>query len=461
MTSSLSAALDFAHQNRSQFLSSLKEILTFPSISTDPAHQDDIEHAAEWLSARLKTIGVQNVQIMPTGGSPVVFGEYNQAGPNAPTILIYGHYDVQPVEPLELWISGAFQPETRGEHLFARGASDMKGQIMASLAAVQSVMHTGGSPVNLKFLFEGEEEIGSPHLDAFIQKEQKLLACDLAFNPDAGMTAIDTPTITYGLRGLAYFELRIYGPDHDLHSGQFGGVVHNPAQALCEIISGMHDAQGHITLPGFYDHVRALDPQEKSELDRLPVDDSFYLQQTGVPNLWGEAGYLPVERIGARPTLEVNGMIGGFTDAGSKTIIPANAMAKISMRLVPDQEPDEIDRSLRAYLASHVPATVRWELDTYGGSPASITDRESKGVDALSHALETVWGKRPIFRREGGSIPVVLEMQQLLGADSVLTGFSLPDDNIHAPNEKLHLPTWERGIDTIIHFLFNARDGIK
>jgi acetylornithine deacetylase/succinyl-diaminopimelate desuccinylase-like protein len=461
MTYSLSTALDFAHKNHAQFLTSLQEFLVIPSISTEPAHQPDILQAAEWLAERLKALAMDNVQILPTGGSPVVYAEYTQAGPSAPTILIYGHYDVQPVEPLELWKSGPFQPEVRGDQLYARGSSDMKGQIVASLSAIQAAMNAGGVPTNLKFLFEGEEEVGSPHLSSFLKEHRDLFACDLAFNPDAGMTAADLPTITYGLRGLAYFELRVYGPDHDLHSGQFGGVVHNPAQALCEIIAGMHDANGHITLPGFYDHVRALAEAEKIELSRLSTGDSFYREQTGVSKLWGERDYLPIERIGSRPTLEVNGMIGGFTGTGAKTVIPAEAMAKISMRLVPDQTPEEIDVSLRAYLAANVPSTVRWELDTYGGSPASITERDSKGVKALSRALEAVWGKPPVFRREGGSIPVVLEMQQILGADSVLTGFSLPEDNIHAPNEKLHLPTWLRGIDSILYFFNYAQDGVK
>ena len=275
------------------------------------------------------------------------------------------------------------------------------------------------------------------------------------------MSGEDIPNNRLRPAGYGLFRAQDIQPNHDLHSGQFGGVVHNPAQALCEIIAGMHDAYGRVTLPGFYDRVLQIDPAEKTELDRLPMDDKFYLQQTGAPSLYGEPDYLPFERIGSRPTLEVNGMISGFTGVGSKTVIPASAMAKLSMRLVPQQDPAEVDQQLRAYLEKTVPQTVRWELDSYGGSPASLTDRNSKGVDALSMALETVWGKKPVFKREGGSIPVVLEMQQILGADSALTGFSLPDDNIHAPNEKLHIPTWSRGVDTIIHFLYNARNGVK
>jgi acetylornithine deacetylase/succinyl-diaminopimelate desuccinylase-like protein len=461
MTDSLFSALDYAHQHQNKFLNSLNELLKYPSVSTNPDNCQDLEHAAAWLAGYLKRIGAQAVQILPTGGSPVVYGELKTAGPAAPTILIYGHYDVQPAEPLDLWQSPPFEPQVRGEYLFARGSSDMKGQILAAIAAVESLATAGGLPVNVKFLLEGEEEIGSPHLGEFIRQHKDLLACDLSLNPDAGMTAADLPTITYGLRGLAYFELRIYSPNHDLHSGQFGGVVHNPAQALCEIIAGMHDSRGRVTLPGFYDRVQTIDAQEKAELNRLPMDEAFYLQQTGVPALWGEPDHTPVERVAVRPTLEVNGMLSGFTGAGAKTVIPSYAMAKLSMRLVPDQNPDDVDRSLREYLSAQVPPTVRWELDSYGGAPASITDQHSKGIDALSRALEAVWSTRPVYRREGGSIPVVLDMQQILGADSALTGFGLPDDNIHAPNEKLHLPTWKRGIDALIHFLVYAGDGVK
>jgi len=279
------------------------------------------------------------------------------------------------------------------------------------------------------------------------------LACDFALNPDTGMMGMDVPTITYGLRGLAYYELRVFGPNSDLHSGLYGGVIHNPAQVLCELVAGMHDDQGRVTLPGFYDKVQILDEEERLELARLPVDDQFYLRQTGVSALYGEAGYTSIERVGARPTLEVNGLLSGFTGEGSKTVLPAKAMAKISMRLVPDQDPKEVERQLIRYLEIHTPPTVRWEIEDLAGGPPSITGRHFPGVQALAQALESTFGKRPVFRREGGSVPVVAQLQKILGVESVCTGFGLPDDNLHAPNEKIHLPTFYRGIESIIRFL--------
>lgn len=455
MSDKASAAVNYAHDKRQNFLNELSELLRIPSVSTTPEHKGDMQRAAEWVANKLSSLGMVNVQIFPTAGHPIVFAESTSAGSGAPTVLIYGHYDVQPAEPLELWESGAFEPTLRGENLYARGASDMKGQVLACLAAIESIQHTDKLPVNVKFLIEGEEEIGSPHLGAFIADHKTLLASDFALNPDSGILAPDTPTITYALRGLAYFELRITGPDHDLHSGLFGGVVHNPAQVLCELIAGMHDDQGRITLPGFYDKVRPLDAEERAELARLPVNEEVLKKQTGAKMLWGEAGFTPVERLGARPTLEVNGLLSGFTGEGSKTVLPAKAMAKISCRLVPDQDPDEVHQQMLAYLEARVPETVQYELVKMAGGPAAISDRNSPGVRAISQAMEQVWGKRPIFRREGGSVPVVAQFQQILGIESVNAGFGLPDDNYHAPNEKLHLPTWYRGIDTLIHFFYN------
>ena len=455
MTPTPTAALEYAQAHRQQFLDELKELVSIPSVSTDPAAGPDMLRAAGWVAARLRSLGMSKVQILPTAGHPVVFGEYLQAGADRPTVLVYGHYDVQPAEPLELWVSPPFEPQQRGDNLYGRGASDMKGQVVISLKAVESLVRAGELPINLKFLVEGEEEVGSPSLGDFIAAHKDLLACDFALNPDTGMIAAETPTITYGLRGLAYFELRVSGPDHDLHSGIFGGSVHNPAQALCELVAGMHDEQGRITLPGFYDSVRPLSEQERAELARLPVDEKFYLSQTGAPALSGEAGYTPVERVGARPTLEVNGLLSGFTGEGSKTVLPAKAMAKISMRLVPDQDPNQVRKQLERYLEEHAPRTVRWELVQYAGGPASITDLDIPGVRALAAAQEAVWGVRPVFRREGGSVPVVAQMKDLLGVESVLTGFGLPDDNLHAPNEKIHLPTFYRGIDTLIWFFYN------
>ncbi len=446
------AALEYARSNHPQFLDELKEFIHIPSVSTDPAAKADMQHAAEWVAERLGRLGMENVTIFPTKGHPLVYGDYLHAGEDKPVLLIYGHYDVQPAEPLELWRTPAFEATQIGENLYGRGASDMKGQITASLQAIEALVKTGKLPVNVKFMIEGEEEIGSPNLEDFIKEHADLLSCDFTVNPDTGMIAADVPTITYGLRGLAYFELRVYGPAQDLHSGLFGGTVHNPAQVLCELIAGMHDDQGRVALPGYYDSVLPLETEERAELARLPMDAQFFKSQTGVAKLYGEAGYTPIERVGARPTLEVNGLLSGFTGEGSKTVLPSYAMAKISMRLVPNQKPDEVHQQLLRYLKEHAPDTIRWEVTKMAGGQASITDRNIPGVVALSQALEETFGTRPVFRREGGSVPVTAQIQEILGAESVLTGFGLPDDNLHAPNEKLHLPTYFRGIEALVRF---------
>ncbi len=414
--------------------------------------------AANWAASQLKSMGFKNVQIFPTAKHPVVFGEL-LVSPQIPTVLIYGHYDVQPAEPLDLWQTPPFEPTLRGENLFARGASDMKGQVIATMSAVKAILSNGHSaPINLKYLLEGEEEIGSPSLPAFLEEHKDILGCTFALNPDAGMTAPDLPTIVHALRGLAYFEVKVFGPAHDLHSGLYGGVVHNPAIVLSDLISGMHDAHGRITLPGFYDRVVSLSEEERQEMLRLPMDDAYYRNITGAPALWGEEGFSPVERVGARPTLDVNGFYSGFIGAGSKTVIPSWAMAKISMRLVPNQDPAEVHKQLRQYLTEHAPKTVTWELQVFASGAACLTDVNHPAVKALALAQEAVWHRKPVYRREGGSIPVVADMRNILGVESVLTGFGLPDDNLHAPNEKLHLPTWYRGIETLIHFFYNIAE---
>lgn len=445
-------ALEYVRSHHTEFLDELKEFVSIPSVSTDISAKADTQKAAEWVANKLRKLGIENITIFPTKGHPVVYGEYLKAGENKPTVLVYGHYDVQPAEPLELWRTPAFEPTQVGENLFGRGASDMKGQITASLQAIEAIVQTDSIPVNIKFMIEGEEEIGSPNLDTFIRDHAHLLSCDFTLNPDTGMIAPDVPTITYGLRGLAYFELKVFGPSQDLHSGIFGGAVHNPAQVLCELIAGMHDSQGRITLPGFYDRVLPLEADERTELSRLPMNDQWFQSQTGVPQLYGESGYTSIERVGARPTLEVNGLLSGFTGEGSKTVLPAHAMAKISMRLVPNQKPDEVHQQLLSYLKENAPDTVHWEVTQMAGGIASITDRNIPGVKALSQALEETFGTRPVFRREGGSVPVTAQIQEILGAESVLTGFGLPDDNLHAPNEKLHLPTYFRGIEALVRF---------
>ncbi len=450
-------ALEYVRSNGGRYLDELKEFLAIPSISTLDENKGDVQRGAEWVAAQLRSFNMDNVRIMPTGGHPVVYGEWLGAGKSAPTVMIYGHYDVQPVDPLDLWTSDPFKAVVRDDYLFARGASDMKGQVMASLKAVEAIVRTTGSPVNIKWLIEGEEEIGSEHLGDFIKNHKELLACDFCLNPDAGMMGTDKPTITTGLRGLAYFELKVYGPSKDLHSGLFGGTIHNPAQALIELVAGMHDKNGKITLAGFYDKVRKLSKKEREDFKRLPIRDKELIQMTGVPALWGESQFIPAERVGARPTLEVNGLLSGFTGQGSKTVLPASAMAKISCRLVPDQDPEEVYKQMKAYLKKNAPKSIKWELFNLHNAGAALVETDSAGVQALAQALETVWGKRPYFKREGGSIGSVVLLQKYVGADSLLTGFGLPDDNVHSPNERLHLPTWYKGIEAFTHFFYNFK----
>lgn len=447
-------ALAYARQNQEKFLNDLKEVLRIPSVSTDSAHKDDLHRTAEWLVKELEKLELENIEIFPTAKHPVVYADWLHAE-NAPTVLIYGHYDVQPPDPLDLWETPPFEPNQRGNSLHARGASDMKGQVVATLKAVEAIVEHEPLPVNIKFMIEGEEEIGSPNLVEFMESHKNLLSADFCLNPDAGMLGKELPSITYALRGLAYFEIHIEGPSHDLHSGVFGGVVRNPANTLMSLIAGMKDADGHIQLPGFYDKVRPIEEAEREELARLPMKDDFFLKQTGAPALWGEKGCTPVEHAGARPTLDVNGMVAGFTGEGAKTVLPAKAMAKISMRLVPDQNPDEVYEQLVQYMEENAPEGVNWHIKIEHGGNPSISEREGIGVRAMEKALKTVWNVDPLFKREGGSIPVVANMQDILGMESVLTGFGLPDDRIHSPNEKLDLPNWYRGIDALIHFFYN------
>ncbi len=454
MTDVRDIAIHYAHQNRDRFLADLKDFVRIPSISTLEEYKPEVLRAALWLADHLRSIGIENVEVMPTEGHPVVYGEWLKR-PGAPTVLIYGHYDVQPPDPVEEWQSPPFEPVVRQDQLFGRGASDMKGQVMAVVSAVEAALKTDRMPVNVKFLIEGEEEIGSAHLEDFVKKHARKLKADVCLNTDAGMIGADLPSITYGLRGLAYMEVRVYGPSKDLHSGLFGGVVHNPAQALAELIAGMHDKNGRVTLPGFYEKARRPSRREREEYKRLPTNDKFFLSHTGVPKLWGEPNYTPAERVSLRPTLEVNGMLSGWTAPGGKTIIPAYAMAKISCRLVPDQRPADVFKQMKAYLKAKAPKTIRWEVIEMHSSEPVIVDLAHPAVNAMADGLERVWGKRPVFHREGGSIGAVIYLQKYTRVDSVLTGFGLPDDGIHSPNEHLHLPTWQRGIDTVIHFLFN------
>lgn len=447
-------SIEYARTQPGRYLAELKELVAIPSVSTLAEHNPDMQRAADWIANQLRMMGMEHTQILPTAGHPVVYADWLRAA-GQPTVLVYGHYDVQPADPLNEWVSPPFEPAVRGDNLYARGASDMKGQVHAFLKALEALLHGGELPVNVKVMVEGEEEIGSPNLGNFVREHAALLKCDVVLNADAGIVSPDQPSLVYGLRGLAYFELWVYGPNHDLHSGMFGGSVHNPVQVLCELIAGMHDADGHVTLPGFYDKVRKLDDEERNRLARGAHADEEWAHMAGVAQLYGEKGFSTTERLGARPTLEVNGIMGGFTGEGQKTVLPARAMAKLSTRLVPYQDDTEVEHQLKAYLTQHAPPTVRWDLRNLSSAPGVLVERNTAAARAAGEALAATFGKPPIFRLEGGSVPVVSLVQTELGVQSILMGFGLPDDNLHAPNEKLHLPTYYRGIETYIRFFHN------
>ncbi len=451
LMSNVNHVVEYIKSNHDRHLSELIEFAAIPSISTLPAHKQDMLRAAEWVAAQMRGVGLDNVDIIPTGGHPVVYGEWLGV-PGKPTVLIYGHYDVQPVDPLNEWITPPFEPTVRGDEIFARGVSDMKGQVQAFLKALEAWTRQGGLPVNVRVMVEGEEELGSPNLAAFVAQHKEKLKCDMVLNADSMNERPDLPALVYGLRGLAYFEIWVHGPAHDVHSGLFGGSILNPAQALCELIAGMHDENGRVTLPGFYDKVRVLSEQERAELARLPQSDDEWREMTGVRELYGEKGFTTVERLGARPTLEVNGLLSGFVGEGVKTVLPAKAMAKISMRLVPHQDPLEVERQLRAYLERHAPPAVSWELKCTSTAAPALVDRNSPGMRAAAAALEAAFGARPIYKLMGGTVPVVSILQTQLGVDSIQMGFSLPNDNFHGPNEKMYLPNLYRGIEAYALF---------
>ncbi|MBN1580979.1 MAG: dipeptidase [Anaerolineae bacterium] len=446
--------LEYARTNRSLFLAELIEFLRIPSVSTQPKFKSELERAALWLRDKLFAAGATKAAIMPTAGHPVVYGEWLDAGSEAPTILIYGHYDVQPPDPLEQWHSPPFEPAVVDQDIVCRGASDDKGQLYIHVKALEAFAQTTGTlPINVKCIFEGEEEVGSPNLGPFIRKHADLLASDVAIVSDTHILDKDVPSIVYALRGLSYLEVEITGPDHDLHSGMYGGAVQNPIHALCEMVAGLFDENGHITIPGFYSSVLELDDQERTELANIPFDRHKWLAESGTRVDWGEPNYTIIERTTARPTLDVNGIWGGYTGPGGKTVLPSKAFAKISMRLVPNQHPDEIARLLQTYLTKTAPPTVEVAVRYLSGGESAVVRRDSLAMQAAFQAYAESFGRKPIFVREGGSIPVVATFQQVLGIETILMGFGLPDDRLHSPNEKFHLPNFYRGIETSIRFI--------
>ena len=444
--------LRYVDSNKSRYLGELKTFLAIPSVSTNLENKGDIDRCARWVADHLKGIGMEHVQIFPTAGHPVVYADWLGA-PGKPTLLLYGHYDVQPVDPIELWTSPPFEATIRGDNFYARGSADDKGQVFIHFKSIEAYMkNTGRLPINLKVIIEGEEEIGSEHLAPFVKGHKELLKADLVLISDTSMYAEGVPSVCYGLRGLAYMQIDLKGPNRDLHSGSFGGSVHNPIQALSEIIAQLHDKNGRVTIPGFYDDVLKLTSTERSEYKKLPWNDKSYAKSIGVPALFGEKGFSSIERLWARPTLECNGIWGGFIGEGAKTVLPAKASAKISMRLVPNQKSETIAKLFEKHIKKIVPKTVNVAVRYLHGGEAALTPIESPGVQAAVVALEKGFEKKPLYQREGGSIPIVVQFKQLLGLDTVLLGFGLPDENAHAPDEHLNLNNFFGGIRTVVHF---------
>ena len=437
---------DFINVNRDHYVEQLKTYLAIPSISALPAHADDVRRCAEWSVAELSRIGMHNARLVETPGHPVVYAEWLGAE-GAPTILFYGHYDVQPVDPVELWTSPPFEATVRDGELFARGAVDDKGQVFMHMKAIEAhLSQTGRLPVNIKVILEGEEEVGSANLDDFIKANKDLLKADVVVISDSPMFDRDVPSICYGLRGLAYFQIDVRGTKSDLHSGSFGGAVVNPAMALATALAGMKDKSGRVKIPGFYDDVVPLREEERQEFAKLPFNEKRYRMDLGAPKLFGESGYSTLERVWARPPFEVNGLLSGFTGDGAKTVIPAVAMAKVSMRLVPNQQPEKIAELFEAYLKQVMSKSVSFELTRMHGGKPWMTSFDNQYVQAAGRAIERGFGKAPVFNREGGSIPVVATFQEELGLPCVLFGVGLPDENAHAPDEKIDLGNFHNGV---------------
>lgn len=449
----MSTPLNYIEENKERFVEELFELLRIPSVSTDSSRKEDINKAAGFLIDRLNELQLDTVKRFETPGNPIVYGEHCPYD-DRPTVLIYGHYDVQPSDPDDLWDSPAFEPTVKDGLIYARGASDDKGQAYTHIKALESYVKSGEPiPVNVKIILEGEEEIGSPSLVPFLEEHKDMLECDMVLISDTAMFAEDTPSITYGLRGLAYMEVEVTGPNRDLHSGVYGGAVENPANVLCEMIAKLKDENGVITVPGFYDDVVPLTEADREAYKKLPFDEEAYKKSLDVDALHGEEGYSTLERSSARPTLDVNGLWSGYQGEGAKTVLPSKAGAKISMRLVPDQEPKTIARLFQKHFESLAPDTVKVKVtEHHGGFPAA-TDLDFYGLQAAAKAFENIYGKEALFSREGGSIPIVADFKRVLGAESILMGFGLTSNAIHSPNENFSLKDFYRGIKTSAEFL--------
>lgn len=435
----------YVTKHADRFLDELKALLRIPSVSADPAFLPAMQQAAEFVYQQFVDMGL-DAEIVPTAGHPIVYAEWLQQ-PGAPTVLVYGHYDVQPPDPLDLWTTPAFEPTIRDGKLFARGATDDKGQFFTHLKSVEAWLKTTGSlPVNVKFVIEGEEEVGGANLDKFLEERREQLKCDVAVVSDTSQYAPGIPAITYGLRGIIACEVTLTGPKKDLHSGVFGGSVQNPVNALCQLVAKLHNNQGQVQIPGFYDGVIPLTDAERTQFAALPFNEAAYLGELGVSVGAGEAGFTTLERRWARPTCDVNGMFGGYTGVGPKTIVPSKATAKITCRLVPDQDPVAITKSLEAFLREHCPAGVSLTFTDFHGCPAFVFDPNSPYISAAKEAIQVGFGAEPVLIREGGSIPVVSNFRQVLGVDTLLLGWGQNTDNLHSPDEHFTVADFHRGI---------------
>jgi acetylornithine deacetylase/succinyl-diaminopimelate desuccinylase-like protein len=443
----------YINLNRERYVEELKDFLRIPSISTLAANKSDMITAAEFVANKLREAGMENVKIIETKGHPLVYADWLHAS-GKPTVLVYGHYDVQPVDPINLWESPPFEPTIKDGKIYARGATDDKGQMYMHIKSVEAYFKTVGKlPLNVKFIIEGEEEIGSGNLEDFVNKNQELLKCDSVLISDTSLYGPNIPTLTYGLRGLCYMEVVVTGPNRDLHSGTFGGGVDNPINVLAEMISRLKDNNGKIKIPGFYDDVVNLTKKERENFKKLPFSEKQYAKALGVKDLKGEKGYTTLERVWARPTLDCNGIFGGFTGEGAKTVLPSKATAKISMRLVPDQDPKKIAKLFKSYLNKIAPKTVKVEISDLHGAYPIATSLDDKVTLAAAAALTKVFGKRTVFMREGGSIPIVVTFAKKLKASPVLMGMGLNTENLHSPNEHFNLNHFQLGILSSAYFL--------
>lgn len=444
-------------ENQERFIEELLNLLRIPSVSADKAYQSHVHEAADFIADKLKSAGADNVEICPTAGYPIVYGE-KLIDEKLPTVLVYGHYDVQPADPLELWTSPPFEPVVKDGKIYARGASDDKGQMYMHLKAFEMMMANGGVPCNVKFMIEGEEEVGSDNLETFVRANTERLACDVVLVSDTALISLENPSITTGLRGLSYVEVEVTGPNRDLHSGIYGGAVANPINVLADMIASLHDENGHITIPGFYDDVDEVSAEERALMAKAPFNLDDYKAHLDIDAVQGEEGYSTLERTSIRPTLDVNGIWGGYIGEGAKTVLPSKAFAKISMRLVPNQDSAKITKLFQQHFESIAPASVKVKVIPHHGGEAAVTPTDSVAYKAAEKAMETTFGKRPIPLRSGGSIPIVTMFEHVLGIKTVLMGFGLDSDAIHSPNEHFAIENYLKGIETIPYFYKNLTE---